>query len=220
MTQLTRRRLLAALAAAPILTPAMRASAQEAGLITGNVCLVQRETTEGPFYVDPGLVRADITEGRLGVPMSLRMQVVDAGCRPIEGARVDVWHCDAEGLYSGVRAPNGNTTGETFLRGTQMTDASGVAAFRTIYPGWYRGRTPHIHYIVFLGGQSALTSQLFFPDCVSETVYGNAAAYAARGAADTPNGADGIARRAGEAAVANVGGSTAGLDAALVVGIA
>ncbi len=219
MTLMTRRQLLATLAAAPVLTPALRASAQEAGLIAGNVCLVQPETTAGPFYVDPGLVRRDITEGRSGAAMDLRLQVVDARCSPIEGARVDVWHCDAAGVYSGVRAPNGDTRGETFLRGTQPTDGAGVAQFRTIYPGWYRGRVPHIHYIVYLDGRTALTSQLFFPDPVSDTVYDNASAYRGRGRADTPLPQDGIARRAGEAAIAQIGGSTAQLDAALVVGL-
>ena len=216
---LTRRRLLSALAAAPVLTTPLVLRAQGAGLITGNVCMVQPATTEGPFYVDPELVRQDITEGRTGVSLVLRLQVVSADCAPIAGARVDIWHADAGGLYSGVRAPNGDTRGETFLRGTQFTDAAGVVRFDTIYPGWYPGRTPHVHYKVFLDARTLLTSQLFFPDAASDAVYTQIAPYAARGRADTPNTADPIARRAGEAAVARVDGASAGLSAALVVGV-
>ena len=216
---LNRRHLLAALAAAPVLTGPLAARAQQAGLITGNVCMVQAETTEGPFYVDPGALKADIAEGRPGVALSLRLQVVDAGCNPIAGARVDVWHCDAGGLYSGVRAPNGDTRGQTFLRGVQVTDETGVARFATIYPGWYPGRTPHVHYKVATDQRQALTSQLFFPDAISDAVYTGAAPYTARGRADTPNTADRIARRAGEAAVARVASAPDALDAALVVGV-
>ncbi len=218
---LTRRQLLAALAAAPAgaVPLALASRAQEAGLITGNVCLVQAETAEGPFYVDPGLVRRDITGGRAGTPLVLRLQVVSQGCEPVAGARVDVWHCDAGGVYSGVRSAIADARGETFLRGTQMTDATGIAAFDTVYPGWYPGRTPHIHYKVYLGDRTALTSQLFFPDSVSDQVYRNGGAYR-NGPADRLNGQDGIARRAGVAAVAAVAGTTEALTADLVVGIA
>lgn len=212
-----RRALLLRLAAAPAVLPlALRAQAREAGLIAGSVCLVQPETTAGPFYLDPGLVRRDITEGRAGVPLRLRLQVVRADCTPIEAARVDVWHCDAAGDYSAFQS----MPGDTFLRGTQFTAADGVAEFATIYPGWYPGRAPHVHYKVFIGERTVLTSQLFFPDAASATVYENGPAYVRRGLPDRPNGADGIARRAGAAAVAEVSGSTRALEAALVVGLA
>lgn len=218
-----RRALLRALALLPVglaVRPAWAAKAAEAGLVAANVCLLSPETTEGPFYVDPRLVRRDITEGRPGVPLGLTLQVVDADCRAIAGARVDVWHCDAAGDYSGVRQPGGTSTlGETFLRGTQGTDADGVVRFATIWPGWYRGRTPHIHFKVFLDARTVLTSQLFFPDGSSEALYRAAAPYAGRGAPDTPNARDGIARRAGSAAVARVEGDVSGMAAALVVGI-
>ena len=94
-------------------TFALRATAQEAGLIAPNVCLLSPEVTEGSYYVDGSLVRADITEGRAGALLDLTMQVVDGRCRPVEGARVDVWHCDAQGRYSGVAAPGSDTTGDT-----------------------------------------------------------------------------------------------------------
>ena len=132
MPDLTRRALLASLAATPLSALAARQGvAQDAGLITGNVCIVQRETTEGPYYIDPRLNRADITEGLPGLPLAVALQVVTPDCRPIEGARVDIWHCDAAGRYSGYAREN--TVGETFLRGTQHTGAGGVARFRTIY---------------------------------------------------------------------------------------
>ena len=195
-------------------------AAAEAGLVTANVCLLSPETTEGPFYTDPRLVRRDIREGRPGVPLALTLQVVDGDCRPLPAARVDVWHCDASGDYSGVRQPGGaSTVGETFMRGTQATDAAGMARFATIWPGWYRGRPPHVHFKVFLGESTVLTSQLFFPDEVSGALYRAAEAYSGRGEADTTNADDGIARRAGHAAVARVDGDLSGMSAALVVGI-
>ena len=214
---LDRRGLLKRLAMAPVaMSMTLRAQAQEAGLITGSVCLVQPETTAGPFYVDPGLVRSDITEGRPGVPLTMRLQVVSADCAPIKDARVDVWHCDAGGDYSGVLG----LTGQTFLRGTQFSDAAGVVEFQTIYPGWYPGRTPHVHYIVFLDGGRSMTSQFFFPDNASRAIYENAAPYLGRGVQDRANAQDGIARRAGKAAVAAVAGDTNAVSADLVVGIA
>jgi len=223
MTATPRRALLRALALLPVglaVRPDWTARAAEAGLVAANVCLLSPETTEGPFYLDPRLVRRDITEGRPGVPLGLTLQVVDGDCRPLAGARVDVWHCDAAGDYSGVRQPGGaNTVGETFLRGTQATDGAGVAAFATIWPGWYRGRTPHVHFKVFLDDRTVLTSQLFFPEVAGAPIYRAAAPYAGRGAPDTTNARDGIARRAGGAAVAQVTGDVSGMAAALVVGI-
>lgn len=218
---LNRRRLLAALAAAHAgsVPLALFAQGRAAGLITGNVCLVQPETTEGPFYVDPGLVRQDITEGRPGTPLTLRLQVVRRDCAPIAGARVDIWHCDAKGIYSGVRSAVADARGATFLRGTQPTDERGIATFGTIYPGWYPGRTPHIHYKVFVGARSVLTSQLFFPDDASLAVYRTDDAYP-DGPPDRLNDGDGIARRAGAPAVASVSGDGAAMRADLVVGLA
>jgi protocatechuate 3,4-dioxygenase beta subunit len=222
-----RRSLLRALALWPLTFAAApawaRAAADGAGLIAANVCLLSPETTEGPFYVDPGLVRRDITEGLPGVPLELVLQVVNEDCRPIAGARVDVWHCDAAGNYSGYARQGSDraldTLGETFLRGTQMADAAGVARFRTIWPGWYRGRTPHVHYKVFLDATTVLTSQLFFPDGASELVF-RAAPYRDRaGRQDTGNATDGIARRAGAAAFARVVQAGEVWRAELVVGV-
>lgn len=225
LTVLDRRSLLNALALAPAavaLSPALRAEAQASGLITTDVCMVQKEVTEGPFYLDPRLIRSDITEGRPGLPLVLRLQVVTADCQPIVAARVDVWHCDAGGLYSGVdNMGGGDTTGETFLRGTQMTGADGVAEFRTIFPGWYRGRAVHIHYKVWLDEANLLTGQVFFDDSLSDTIYAEHPAYEGRGVRDQLNGSDRIAQQAGAAAVARLelDAPDGEAVAALVVGV-
>lgn len=201
--------------------PAVAASGR---LITGaGVCAIMPETTEGPFYIDPSLVRDDVTEGKEGMPLRLRLQVVDQGCDPLPGARVDIWHCDADGAYSGYpRQPGGlDTTGQTFLRGTQTADEDGVAAFRTIFPGWYPGRTPHIHFKAFPRDGQVLTGQLFFPDGLSREIYAGVPPYSARGTEGaTFNDRDGIARRAGPAALAELARDDRALDAALVVAVA
>jgi protocatechuate 3,4-dioxygenase beta subunit len=131
-------------------------------------CVLMPELTEGPFYLDLDLARKDITEGRPGVPLDLRVNVVDVGssCAPLEDAVVDIWHADAHGEYSGVADVSG-----TFLRGIQTTGRNGEASFRTIYPGWYSGRAVHIHVKVHLGSNEAHTGQLFFDEDVTDAVY-------------------------------------------------
>lgn len=191
------------------------AFAQSQTLMDADVCVLVPEVTEGPYYFDPALLRADITEGRPGLPLTLRIQVVDQACAPIENARVDVWHCDANGAYSGY---NG-FEGETFMRGTQMSDADGLVTFSTIYPGWYRGRTTHIHFKVFLNETTVLTGQIFFDDAVSEQVYATVAPYTDHPNRDTFNTADGIAQQAGAASVATLEGTPEAYTAALIVGV-
>jgi protocatechuate 3,4-dioxygenase beta subunit len=162
-------------------------------------CILTPELTEGPYYLDLDLVRRDITEGRPGVPFGLAVRVVDAAsCEPLEGAVVDVWHCDAEGVYSGVEGDSG-----TFLRGVQMTGADGAASFRTIFPGWYTGRAVHIHLKVALGTEDVHTGQLFFDDATLAAAY-ESEPYAARGAPDTSNDADGIYGESGGSTVVTV----------------
>lgn len=141
-------------------------------------CVLTPDSGEGPFYFDPELVRADITENVPGATLELTLQVVRAGdCATLDGARVDVWHADAIGLYSGygrqpgTGAPSASVERLTFLRGTQFTDARGTVHFRTVYPSWYGGRTPHIHFKVFLGGDEIVASQIFFPEEVNEQVF-------------------------------------------------
>ena len=227
MTSADRRTLLQLLALSPLTLatgPWAEAAAEEAGLIAPSVCLLTPDTTAGPYYLDPELVRTDIAEGRPGAPLALALQVVDTDCRPIADARVDVWHCDALGNYSGYADQGSDrsrdTGGETFMRGTQFTDARGVAAFRSVWPGWYRGRTPHVHYKVFLDARTLLTSQLFFPDGASERIYAGGAYRARAGRQTTTNATDGIARRAGPLAFARVTEGGGEWRADLVVGVA
>jgi protocatechuate 3,4-dioxygenase beta subunit len=192
------------------------------GFLTENeVCRVAAEQESGPFYIAEEMVRSDIAEGKAGVPLSLRIRVVDAGtCAPLRGVAVDLWHCDALGIYSGFAeqsargfggapgpggpggppgggpppgfggppsegrqgAPangggpfeNHPTDKNTFLRGIQISAADGSVSFRTVFPGFYMGRTNHIHFKVRVGGSAsgksyeaghiAHTGQLFFPE--------------------------------------------------------
>ena len=172
-------------------------------------CLLMPELTEGPYYLDLDLVRSDISEGRPGRPLDLRVNVVDAdACEPLEGAAVDIWHCDAEGAYSGVQGAEG----ETFCRGVQLTDATGVAEFRTVFRGWYTGRAVHIHVKVSADGGQTHTGQLFFDHEVTSEVYA-AEPYDTRGEPDTPNESDSIYSGSGGVtvvAVTLVGGASNG----------
>ncbi|MGH2558980.1 MAG: DUF3500 domain-containing protein, partial [Thermomicrobiales bacterium] len=129
---------------------------------TPTECVLTPGLTEGPYYLDGQLVRRDITEGKPGVPLGLRIAVQDiTNCTPLADAAVEVWHCDAQGYYSGIVGENpgggGATTGDenaatAFLRGIQLTDADGTVEFTTIYPGWYTSRTVHIHMKVHVEG--------------------------------------------------------------------
>jgi protocatechuate 3,4-dioxygenase beta subunit len=142
-------------------------------------CVLTPDAGEGPFYLDPKLLRSDITSGKPGAPLQLALQVVRAGdCATLSNARVDIWHADALGLYSGYAKQGGvggvspqTAVGAQYLRGTQVTDAQGNVQFRTIFPSWYGGRTPHVHFKVFLGGREVVASQIFFPDEVTREVF-------------------------------------------------
>jgi protocatechuate 3,4-dioxygenase beta subunit len=142
-------------------------------------CVLTPEAGDGPFYLDPKLVRSDITAGQPGAPLQLALEVVRAGdCATLANARVDVWHADAVGLYSGYEKQSGvggistaPAVGQQYLRGTQFTDAAGSVQFRTIFPSWYGGRTPHVHFKVFLGGNQVVASQIFFPDEINKEVF-------------------------------------------------
>lgn len=154
----------------------------------GASCTLSRELTEGPYWIDTSLTRRDITEDRPGVPLRIVFTVQDAStCRVIPGADVEIWHADAAGEYSGF---DGDAS-TRYLRGHQKASAKGRAVFDTIYPGWYRGRTPHIHLKVHVGGNEVHTGQLFFRDAVSAAVY-TTRHYRARGTAETTNAEDGI----------------------------
>jgi protocatechuate 3,4-dioxygenase beta subunit len=191
------------------------AGAGPAGVASGAVsCVLTPEMTEGPYYVANEAVRRNITEGRPGTPLHLRLGVVNAStCKPIKNAAVDVWHADALGVYSGVQ---GNTG--TFMRGIQRTDANGLALFDTVYPGWYQGRTVHIHVKVHLGGTVVHTGQLFFPDPLTDKVY-TASPYDTRGERDVRNASDAIYRNGGSRSMLTLAKSGSGYVARITMGV-
>ena len=165
-----------------------------------DACVLTAALTEGPFFVDEKLNRSDIrtdpTTGAVspGVPLALTFNVerlVNGVCTPLSGAYLDVWHCDAGGVYSDV----GGARGHEFLRGYQVTDAQGVARFSTVYPGWYYGRPVHIHFKLrlFTGKTETyeFTSQFFFDESLTDVVHAKAP-YTARGRRETRNTSDRI----------------------------
>jgi protocatechuate 3,4-dioxygenase beta subunit len=194
------------------------AGAGPAGVASGAItCVLTPELTDGPFYVTGERVRRNITEGKPGVPLTLRLTVANAStCKPIKGAAVDIWHCDGTGTYSGVQQQN--TVGKTFLRGIQRTDAKGVATLQTIYPGWYTGRTVHIHVKVHLGGNVVHTGQLFFPDTLTDVVY-RRAPYSDRPARDTRNANDSIFVNGGRNSVLRLRKSGTGYVGTITMGV-
>lgn len=193
-------------------------------------CVVRPEQTEGPYFVDEMLNRADIrsdpSSGAVsaGIPLALTFLISRIGdtCAALPGAQVDVWHCDANGVYSGVNDNNfGSTVGQQFLRGYQVTDAGGRATFTTIYPGWYRGRTVHIHFKIRAaenGANYEFTSQLYFDDAFTDQVY-TREPYNARGDRGTRNEDDGIFRDGGELLTLAVAESGDGYAATFEIGL-
>jgi protocatechuate 3,4-dioxygenase beta subunit len=157
-------------------------------------CQILPEQTQGPFYADLDLMRRDITESLPGHPLKLGVRVVDESCDPIPDAIVDVWHCDVDGDYSAFLdgTPDDAGPGTRFLRGSQPTNAEGIAEFRTNYPGWYTGRAVHIHLKVHLDGATMLTTQLYLPDELTDQVH-TEAPYAAHGQRTIRNDDDFIA---------------------------
>jgi protocatechuate 3,4-dioxygenase beta subunit len=177
-------------------------------------CILSPELTEGPFYVDLDLVRRDITEGRPGTALELSVKVVDGqSCEAMKDAAVDIWHCDADGAYSGVQGDPG-----TFLRGIQMTDPAGEAGFQTIFPGWYSGRAVHIHVKVHVGGTDSYTGQLFFDEADTEAVY-ESEPYNARPGPDTANEADGIFGQGGDQTVVSLSPAGDGYRGVVTLGV-
>jgi len=172
-------------------------------------CVVRPEQTEGPYFVDEKLNRSDIrsdpSDGSVKEGATLQLaflvsQIAANKCTPLPNAQIDVWHCDATGVYSDTIDPSWNTKGKKFLRGYQLTDANGQAQFTTIYPGWYRGRTVHIHFKIrttSTTGQSyEFTSQLYFDDSLTDQVF-TQQPYNSRGSRDTRNSNDGIYQNVG-----------------------
>ncbi|HEX6358339.1 twin-arginine translocation pathway signal protein [Actinophytocola sp.] len=165
-------------------------------------CVAKPEMTEGPYFVDEGLNRSDIrsdpSDGSVSAGTTLTMnlrvlQISDGRCAPLPDAVFDVWHCDAAGLYSDI-AQEGSV-GRKFLRGYQVTDRAGRVRFTTVLPGWYRGRTVHIHIKIRTTGTDGnpyeFTSQLYFTE-EFKARYLTAEPYASKGMPDTTNAQDGI----------------------------
>jgi protocatechuate 3,4-dioxygenase beta subunit len=185
-------------------------------------CVLTPQQTAGPFFIDVGLARADIREDRQGTALRLALTLVDAeGCTPIRDAVVNVWHTDAAGAYSGFPGQPGgiDTTGETFLRGFQLTDADGRVEFTTIYPGWYPGRTVHIHVRIHLDATSLLTTQVYFPESVTDAVHAESP-YNSRGTRDTTNATDAIAGNGLDDLLLDIAAEGTGYAASIVLGVA
>jgi protocatechuate 3,4-dioxygenase beta subunit len=163
-------------------------------------CSLTQSLEEGPYYLSSTPTRSDITEGQAGKAVTLSFTIVDTSCKPIKGARIDIWYANAQGIYSGVES-RGDDLGAgansgNFLRGTQVTNAKGVATFKGIYPGWYPARTIHIHEKIWVGGREVLTTQTFFTDKQNAAVMATAP-YNARGAQRVTNATDMVLNRGG-----------------------
>ena len=173
-------------------------------------CVFRPEQTEGPYFVDERLNRSDIRsdpttgEVKSGIPLGLTVRlsrVEKEQCHPLPGAQVDIWHCDARGVYSDVQDAGFSTIGQKFLRGYQISDPRGEARFLTIYPGWYPGRTVHIHLKVRTAPETKqrfeLTTQMYFDDALSDRIFADPP-YAEQGSRAGRNQDDRIFRRGGE----------------------
>lgn len=224
-------------AATPVLTGSATAGPSATALATASAtaaavasalpaCVVAPELTEGPYYLDVDLERSDIrsntSDGSVvqGAMLTLEWLVSQAdgnACVPMADVVVDVWHCDALGVYSGVSGDSGN-----FLRGFQRTDTNGRASFTTIYPGWYSGRAVHIHFKIRTDPDASagfeFTSQLFFDDEVSKGVYASGV-YAQKGAQDRLNASDGIYNQSDGATLLAVTQEGVGYKATLPIAV-
>jgi protocatechuate 3,4-dioxygenase beta subunit len=171
-------------------------------------CTLTPSTTQGPYYFDADKVRSDIREDRPGTRLRVAVKVQDSeSCAPLPNAVVEIWHCDAAGLYSGAEAQSsgrgggpGGGTGDLkptddkrYLRGAQVTNSDGIVQFTTVWPGWYRGRTVHIHAMVHVSNSRVLTTQMMFDEALNTKVFA-AAPDAARTGRDTFNDGDSIYR--------------------------
>lgn len=195
-------------------------------------CVVRPEQAEGPFFADADLERSDLRsepttgEVRGGAPLRLTIRVFRIGeaCTPLPNAIVNLWSCDAHGEYSAFddRAQGVSNVGESWLRGFQRTDGAGEARFTTIYPGWYPGRTAHIHLKVrtdpATGERFEFTSQLYFDDALSDVVL-QGEPYPEGAARRTRNADDFLFRRGGEQLLLDVRAEGDGYAATFDLGL-
>jgi len=200
---LTRREALAVLGATGAIV-LLGGSASRAGR-PRYPCVVRPASTAGPYYVDEKLERSDIrsdpSDGtvKAGALLGLTLNVssiAKGACAPLAGAIVDLWQCDAVGVYSDAEDPRYfNTVGKKFLRGHQISDKNGAVRFTTIYPGWYPQRTPHIHYKIRSPASARssyeFTGQMYFDEGISDRVYAKAP-YVGRGKRTVSNLTDRI----------------------------
>ena len=188
-------------------------------------CVITPQETAGPYPLDlhtnSAFFRRDITEGKPGVPLAVTLTILDSSCQPLVNARVDIWQTDKDGVYSGYSQPGANTVGQTFCRGIQLTDAKGQVTFDTVYPGWYPGRITHIHFQVYLNNGLVATSQLAFPQDLTQAVYASSL-YAGRGQNTSVRSfaQDGVFRDGAEAQMLEMEGTpSSGYRGSLVVGV-
>jgi protocatechuate 3,4-dioxygenase beta subunit len=196
-------------------------------------CIVRPALTEGPYFVDEKLNRSDIRSDpsdnsvKAGLPLVLTVRVAKVSgnsCTPLAGATVDLWHCDALGVYSDASDPNfGSTKGKKFLRGYQTTAANGTVKFTTIYPGWYQGRAVHIHFRIrsqtSSGAAYDFTSQWFFDETLMQQIYAQAP-YATKGTKGrTTNAQDGIYQGGGSQLLLNLAKSGEGYATTFDIGV-
>ena len=193
--------------------------------LAGVPCRPWPEQEEGPYHREFQPLRRDVVEDRLGVPLQLGIRLLGLDNAALRDAAIEIWHCDALGRYSGFPPPDPKVVvtaesasrtevaaEETFLRGRQLTDDAGLVEFRTIYPGWYPGRTVHVHTIVHARA-ARFTTQLYFPEAVTDEVFAQAP-YDQRSGRDTTNDTDEIFRQGGEAAVLDLHPAEPGYRAA------
>jgi protocatechuate 3,4-dioxygenase beta subunit len=222
---------LAGVTSATWLMNGTRSLAQAAPDRPQSICVVRPEQTEGPYFVDEGLRRTDIrsdpTNGTItqGTQLALTFHIshVRAGeCHPLPDAQVDVWHCDAMGVYSDVRDPGFNTVGQNFLRGYQVTDAKGETRFITVYPGWYPIRTVHIHFKIRTAPMARkhyeFTCQLYFPDELTDRVH-TALPYSSQGRRRVRNQQDFIFRDGGTQLMLEPSETSGGYAATFPIGL-
>lgn len=199
---------------------------------TNPACVVRPQQTEGPYFVDERLNRSDIRSDpsdnsvKPGVPLQLAFrvsQIQGSMCVPLQGAIVDIWHCDAEGVYSDVSDRSFSTADKKFLRGYQVTNANGIAEFLTIFPGWYPGRTVHIHFKIrtALTAQPSyeFTSQLYFDDALTDQIHAQPA-YTSRGQRTVKNSQDSIFQDGGEQLMVRLTPAAQGYNGIFSIGLA
>jgi protocatechuate 3,4-dioxygenase beta subunit len=200
-----------------------------------STCSIVPEGEEGPYFVDDsatGFNRSNIlsnldgSDTQSGIPLTLNIYVYDTenNCAAMPGVQIDIWHCNALGVYSAEDVES--TVGETWLRGYQLSDSLGLVTFATIVPGWYQGRTTHIHLRVRssfdstdTGGTN--TTQLFFPQATIDTINTTVAPYSSHGTNSTTNASDQVytPQTEGETELTLTGDTTSGYSATFKIGL-